>query len=610
MKMRPLLPLVLASLPLSVVAFASSEGGGGTVGGRCLAAGETQVSFFEAFDLTAADPTAQAFITNKQQAEWTTTTGPGKFYADASTWFAPLRESADISTEVVGRAYGYCSTVALQSNTAENRTKLCWSNFEWHAGRFKDSTLVMSGPYKYDREEPGKMYGAFGSQAGSGNFTITGGTGCFAGAIGMVGQRMTNDPNVFEEVIWLAPASQPKPPARTRAMNSMPNPTKDCLWDEGMNTSFFETYDLIAQQCGATAHNPDANAQAYVTNTKGECTTASTGPGKWYGDATTWYAPLREANDVTADIVGWANGYCVTVALEKSETNSPPLDTLRTQLCISSFVWHAGRFAGSSIAMQGPYWYEREDPDATYGTFGSQVGDGSYTIIGGTGCVAGAVGTQFEQKTLDRNTWREVVQLEEKKKTCDDIFVSDGGKKTVSFFEAYDLLISPGVPNPDAVAQAYVTDSKGGYISETNGPGKWYGDATTWYAPLREVNDVTADIVGWAFGYCVTVALLEGTDCEEQSCLRTQLCISNFKWDAGPLAGSSIAMQGPYWYEREDPNVSYGTFGSQVGDGSYTITGGTGCFAGAVGVQFEKKTENPNVWEEVIELHEPAAGLP
>ena len=56
--------------------------------------------------------------------------------------------------------------------------------------------------------------------------------------------------------------------------------------------------------------------------------------------------------------------------------------------------------------------------------------------------------------------------------------------------------------------------------------------------------------------------------------------------------------------------MSYGTFGSQVGDGSYTITGGTGCFAGAVGVQFEKKTENPNVWEEVIELHEPAAGLP
>ena len=45
----------------------------------------------------------------------------------------------------------------------------------------------MSGPYKYDREEPGKMYGAFGSQAGSGNFTITGGTGCFAGAIGMMG---------------------------------------------------------------------------------------------------------------------------------------------------------------------------------------------------------------------------------------------------------------------------------------------------------------------------------------------------------------------------------------------------------------------------------------
>jgi len=139
-----------------------------------------------------------------------------------------------------------------------------------------------------------------------------------------------------------------------------------------------------------------------------------------------------------------------------------------------------------------------------------------------------------------------------------------------------------------------------------------YGEMTTYSAPLLMTNDPNATIVGHAAGYCITVA--KATD----EVLRTQLCDVTFQVKSGPFAGSTLAQQGEYYYcptNLTNPIIAnlakqyncptelpenYGAYGSQVGNGRYTITGGTGCFAGISGYVYELETTNPSIWGEMI----------
>ena len=85
----------------------------------------------------------------------------------------------------VGTASGTCTVIAEADETGF-ATYLCTLTYEWTSGNLEGSTLVAEGLYRGGSVD--------GIASGNGQYTVTGGTGCFAGESGSISQTALPDP--------------------------------------------------------------------------------------------------------------------------------------------------------------------------------------------------------------------------------------------------------------------------------------------------------------------------------------------------------------------------------------------------------------------------------
>jgi len=250
--------------------------------------------------------------------------------------------------------------------------------------------------------------------------------------------------------------------------------------------------------------------------------------------------PLK---DLDGNEAGNDSGICTAIAEDSG-------DGYVSYLCSLLYEFVTGPLAGptgSKLLVTGIFRYASA-------TDGSDKGLGDYTIAGGTGCFSGASGSVVDELVSPTSpvVYRETVKLETAKhnnKKCptkgkpvvyQDVAVSD-------FFE-----------------------------------GSSYGDRLAWFQdPLKEID--SGRQVGTDTGHCTVIA-----EADENG-MAQRLCTIYVAWTAGDLAGSTLLPQGVLSSDASS------------GIGNMTITGGTGCFAGASGV-FVDEMLSPTLFKETIVL--------
>lgn len=119
--------------------------------------------------------------------------------ADGDQFGWSNRTILDMAGSIVGQSAGTCTVIAEDTANATLTNSLCSSYQEFTAGPFAGSTVLFEGIYN---EADAATTGI--------NFTICGGSGCFAGIAGYTHWIALNNGTLFRETWYLQ--SPPSPP--------------------------------------------------------------------------------------------------------------------------------------------------------------------------------------------------------------------------------------------------------------------------------------------------------------------------------------------------------------------------------------------------------------
>jgi hypothetical protein len=111
-----------------------------------------------------------------------------------------------------------------------------------------------------------------------------------------------------------------------------------------------------------------------------------------FGERSLW--SNRPVFDMDGDIVGAVSGMCTVVGEASSNGQGDA-----THICSSYYRWTSGDFKSSTLVAEGP---KTGAGDASY----------TFTILGGSGCFAGASGTVRGLFAQDTKAIRTSIQLE------------------------------------------------------------------------------------------------------------------------------------------------------------------------------------------------------
>jgi len=277
---------------------------------------------------------------------------PNPMVGDNLIFDNELRTLEDVSPADVlhGRTRGTCRFASLDDTvTKEPATTICHQNFRWETGPYAGAQIA-SQPIA-------AIAGALPVESNFHEHVITGGTGIFTGAFGVLGDVDATKADGVMKSIWSFKIWLPK--------FDIKKPTYTIPYIEVINMDFEKHHSPIplhirAPNDGWAPGNPDGDQTAMV------------------GDKLVFDNQLR-TEPKNGDILhGKTRGVCTFASLEDAAVGPS------TTICNQNFRWETGPYAGAQLATM--------PIAALAGALPVTDWVSSHAITGGVGMLTGAYG--------------------------------------------------------------------------------------------------------------------------------------------------------------------------------------------------------------------------